>query len=171
MTTTQHATVHPLRRPVPVATVQGTLALDLMPLLDPPVTNAEPGRPGCDVVPVDIKERARLEQWVGRYVQAGVEIVAGDRPAAQLARWTRRDVQQDLARRAALVARAGGHHPGRGRRRELTRSQVVAVRITFPADGVVEASAHVRHGDRSRAVAARFETFRDRWICTALEFC
>ncbi|WP_114422232.1 Rv3235 family protein [Nocardioides houyundeii] len=167
----QQATVHPLRLAVPVATVQGTLALDLMPLLDPPVTNAEPGRPGCDVVPVDVRLRERLEHWVGRYVQASVEIVAGDRPAAQLARWTRRDVQQDLARRAELVARAGGHRPGQGRRRELTRSQVVAVRITFPAHGVVEASAHVRHGERSRAVAARFETFRDRWICTALEFC
>jgi hypothetical protein len=32
----------------------------------------------------------------------------------------------------------------------------------------VEASAHVRYGRRSRAVAARFEVVRDRWQCVAL---
>lgn len=165
------ASVTRIHARVPVATVQGTLALDLVRLLDPPVPAAEPGRPGCDLVPVDDEQRERLERWVGRYVQAAVEIVAGDRPAAQLARWTQRDVHADLTRRAELVARAGGHQPGRGRRPGVGRPQVVSVRLSFLTPGVVEASAHVRHGERSRAVAGRFETFRDRWVCAALEFC
>ena len=37
-------------------------------------------------------------------------------------------------------------------------------------DDAVEASAHVRYGRRSRAVAARFEVVRDRWQCVALTF-
>lgn len=165
------AVVHPLRTPVPIATVQGTLALDLVSLLDPPVVNVAPGGPGCDLVVVDPALRAELVNWVGRYVQAAVEIVAGDRPAAQLMRWTRREVHQDLVRRAELVARAGGHVPGAGRRRGVARTQVVAVRLSFLNDNVVEAAAHVRHGERSRAVAARFERFRGRWVASALEFC
>jgi hypothetical protein len=35
---------------------------------------------------------------------------------------------------------------------------------------VAEVGAHVRYYHRSRAVAARFERHRDRWVCTALEF-
>jgi hypothetical protein len=33
-----------------------------------------------------------------------------------------------------------------------------------------EVSLHVRYGQRSRAVAARFELIRDRWQISALEF-
>ncbi|WP_110182691.1 Rv3235 family protein [Nocardioides solisilvae] len=165
------ATLTRLPARTPIATVQGTLALELVPLLDPPVPGARPGLPGADLVEVDPAARRGIHRWVSGYVQAAVEVVAGDRPAAQLHRWTRRDVHQDLARRADLVARAGGHVPGQGRRRGLAQSQVAAVRLSFLDAGVVEASARVRHGERSRAVAARFETFRGRWVCTALEFC
>ncbi len=34
----------------------------------------------------------------------------------------------------------------------------------------VEVSAHVRYGEQSRALAARFEERQQRWCCTALEF-
>jgi hypothetical protein len=33
---------------------------------------------------------------------------------------------------------------------------------------VAEVSGHVRHAGRSRALAARLERRRDRWVCTAL---
>ena len=104
-------TVTPIR--VPVASVQGTLALDLSPRHAPP----EPPEPRAsravaDVVPIDPTHRGRLEQWVHRFVQASVEIVGGDRPASQLLRWTTGPVYADLHRRALLVARAGGHQPG-----------------------------------------------------------
>ncbi|MDT7655230.1 MAG: hypothetical protein QOI36_6645, partial [Pseudonocardiales bacterium] len=37
------------------------------------------------------------------------------------------------------------------------------------APEVAEVAAHVRHGERSRAVALRLEVHRGRWVCTALE--
>jgi hypothetical protein len=45
---------------------------------------------------------------------------------------------------------------------------VVGVRTALIRSDAVEASAHVRYGRRSRAVAARFEVVRDRWQCVAI---
>ena len=161
-------TVTPIR--VPIASVQGTLALDLSPRHAPP---ALPGSgstgPAADVVPIDPGQRGRLEQWVHRYVQATVEIVGGDRPASQLLRWTARQVYVDLHRRAVLVGRAGGHAPG-VQRVQPVRPHVVSVHTSFVSPTVAEASARVRYGARSRALALRFEKRRDRWLCTAMEF-
>ena len=158
--------------PVPMASVQGTLALDLAPRYEPPpVPGRCPGSPGGDVVAIDTGRRVRVEQWAHRYAQAAVEIVAGDRPVSQLVRWTAPRVYADLARRAQLVARAGGHQPGLGRPPgQQVRPQVQGVRSCFVTVSQVEVSIHVRHGERSRAVAARFELVEARWVCTALEF-
>ena len=98
-----------------------------------------------------------------------MEIVGGDRPVSQVLRWTTPPVYQDLGRRAQLVAQAVGRRPGQGGI-QGTRPQVVAVHTCFVSADVAEVSAHVRYGRRSRAVAARFERHRDRWVCTALEF-
>jgi hypothetical protein len=162
-----------LRRPepVPLSSVQGTLALDLAPRYEPPPPPGRcPGRPGGDVVAIETAHRRRVEQWAHRYAQAVVEIVAGDRPVSQLVRWTSPSVYADLARRAQLVARAGRHQPGLGRTGQVVRPQVQGVRSCFVTDDRVEASIHVRHGERSRAIAARFELVDSRWLCTALEF-
>jgi uncharacterized protein DUF6459 len=163
--------VVPLQRPAPVASVQGTLALDLQPRFDPPEPPpSHPHRPAADVTPIEVPLRRGLEQWAGRYLQAAVEIVGGDRPVSQLLRWSSREVFQDLDRRAQLVARAGRHHAGQGRVQPV-RPRVVGVHTCFLTRGRVEVSAHVRYGDRSRAVAARFVRTTDhRWCCTALEF-
>lgn len=155
-----HKKVVPLRVPVPVAATQGTLALELQPLHEPP--NAE-------VVPIDSGLRRGVEEWARRFAQAAVEIVGGDRPASQLLRWTDREVYADLQRRALLVARAGGHVPGQARVQPAS-PRVLSVHSSFVDDGVVEVSAHVRYGERSRAVATRFELRDGRWLCTALEF-
>jgi len=70
-------TVVPLPR-VPIATVQGTLALDLQPHLEPPPPRGAPlGR-----------DEAEVDLWARRFAQAAVEIVGGDRPVSQLLRWT-----------------------------------------------------------------------------------
>jgi hypothetical protein len=162
-------TIHQLH--VPLASVQGTLALDLSPLHAPPelpdpTTSA---RPVADVVSIEPHQRGRLEQWVHRYVQAAVEIVGGDRPASQLLRWTSGAVYADLHRRALLVARAGGHQPG-VRRVQPVRPHVESVHTSFVSATVAEASARIRYGARSRALALRFEKRRDRWVCSAMEF-
>lgn len=161
-----------LRLPVPVSPAQGTLALALLPRQSPPRPAARrrpPTRPGAVVVPIDQRLRHAIEEWTHRFVQAAVEIVGGDRPVSQLVRWTTRDVYADLHRRALLVARAGGHQPGLARVQPV-RPRVQSVHACFITDTVVECGVHVRHGERSRAVAARFERFDQRWICTALDF-
>jgi len=164
-----HEKVVPLRPPAPVASIQGMLALDLHPHHDPPEPAPARCRAGGDVVPIDRRLRARLEQWSRRYAQAAVEIVGGDRPVSQLLRWTTPEVYDDLARRAQLVARSGGRRAGQGRVQPV-RPQILGVHTSFLDRDVAEVSAHVRYGERSRALAIRFERRGDRWLCTALEF-
>ncbi len=156
----------------PTAAVQGTLALDLQPRQDPPRPRLEQAAHGPahgDVVPIDRRRRRELESWAAAFAQAAVEIVGGDRPVTQLLRWTDAAVYEDIARRAQLVARAGGHTPGAGRVQPV-RPKVVGLRACFVSAEAVEAGIHIRYGRRSRAVAARFERRADRWVCTALEF-
>lgn len=164
-----HDKVTPLWGPVPVASIQGTLALDLQPRLDPPEIRSAPCLPGADVHPTDLPVRRELDRWARTYVQAAVEIVGGDRPVTQLVRWTTPGVYQDLGRRAQLVGRAGRHQPGLGHR-QVVRPQVRSIHTCFVAREAVEVSAHVRYGERSRAVAARFQLIAGRWQCCALEF-
>lgn len=158
-----------LRAPAPLASVQGTLALDLQPRHDPPDPGPAVGRASADVIAIEQPLRRGLEQWARRYVQAAVEIVGGDRPVTQLLRWSSREVFDNLERRAQLVARAGRHQAGQGRVQPV-RPHVLGVHTCFLRRDVVEVSAHVRYGERSRAIAARFEAVDQHWCCTALDF-
>ena len=158
--------------PTPVASVQGTLALDLGPRLDVPEPDLCQGQglgAGVDVVRVDLVRRRRFEQHAARIGAALVEIVGGDRPVSQVLRWTTPEVYQDLARRAHLVAAAVGRRPGSGGIQSV-RPQLVGVHTSFVSQTCAEVSLHVRYGQRSRAVAVRFELIRDRWQVSALEF-
>ena len=158
----QPPTVVPMRIPVPVADTQGALALDLQPRTEVPSAPVPTGRHSRD-----------LEPWAARFAQAAVEIVGGDRPVSQLARWTSREVYLDLERRALLVARAGNHQPGVARV-QAVRPRVHTLHTCVVGPHVTETSIHVRYGNRSRALAARFERRGAagslRWVCTALEF-
>ncbi|HET8664776.1 MAG TPA: Rv3235 family protein [Nocardioides sp.] len=160
----------PVAPPTPVASIQGTLALDLGPRLEVPSPELS-DRPcvGTDVVAVDLVRRRRFEQHAARIGAAIVEIVGGDRPVSQVLRWTTPDVYQDLARRAHLVAAAAGRRPVSGDIQSV-RPQLVAAHTSFVSDRCAEVSLHVRYGPRSRAVAARFELIKDRWQVSALEF-
>jgi hypothetical protein len=155
----------------PVASVQGTLALDLGPRVEVPEPDlrSRPGDSVLDVVPVDLVQRRRFEQHAARIGAALVEIVGGDRPVSQVLRWTTPEVYQDLARRAHLVARSVGRRPGTGGL-QAVRPQLVAAHTSFISESSAEVSLHVRYGERSRAVAARFELIRGRWQVSALEF-
>jgi hypothetical protein len=155
----------------PVASVQGTLALDLGPRLDVPEPQLPPGprHSAPDVVRVDLVQRRRFEQHAARIGAAIVEIVGGDRPVSQVLRWTTPEVYQDLSRRTHLVARAVGTRPGSGTVQSV-RPQLVGSHTSFVSERCAEVSLHVRYGERSRAVAVRFELIRDRWQVSALEF-
>lgn len=161
----------PVTPETPVASVQGTLALDLGPWLEVPEPALCRGGVGAgvDVVTVDLVRRRRFEQHAARIGAALVEIVGGDRPVSQVLRWTTPDVYQDLARRAHLVAAAAGRRPGTGGIQSV-RPHLVGAHTSFVSETCAEVSLHVRYGRRSRAVAARFELIRDRWQVSALEF-
>jgi hypothetical protein len=143
--------------PVPMASVQGTLALDYGSAV------RSTRSPDLRVLPGD---RAELEAFAHRFANAVVEVVGGDRGPSQLLRWTTEKVYTDLQRRAALMARTT---PGDRRVRRL-RSQVRSVHVFCPSARAAEISVHVRHGERSRAIAARIELLETRWCCTVLEF-
>lgn len=159
-----HEKVVPLR-PEPLASVQGTLALDLG---RGPEESYEPP-PLAPVLQLEPRERQRLEAWAHRFTQAAVEIAGGDRPVSQLLRWAAPTVYDDLARRAQLVRSAALREPMTARIQQV-RPHVESIHTCWVADEVVEVSARVRYGQRSRAVAVRFEQRSSRWQAVALEF-
>lgn len=166
-----HGAADALSVPRPRPSVQGTLALDLLPTTAPPDPRGRTARSGADVVLVNPRTEADVQRWGLAFCQAVVEVVTGDRPASQLVRWCDPSVHEEISHRAAAVARAGGHRPGLGRPRATPlRPQVSSVRTCILHAGAVELCAVVRHGTRSRFLAGRIERRANRWCCTALEF-
>jgi len=102
------------------------------------------------------------QRWAAQFVQAAVEVAAGQRPAGQLVRWTTEGVHARIARRSQLAAR-------QERAAGPSRARVHSVRVCCPADSIVEACAVVSHRNRIRAVALRLEGLDGRWRVTALE--
>ena len=148
------------REEVPLATVQGTLALDLGRLPTAPET------PDLRVVPGDGSDEHReLQVWAARFAQATVEVLGGDRPLAQLLRWTNARVYAELDRRVKILGRTAPAP----QRRSTVRAQVASVHVFRPGPASAEVSVHVRHGHRSRAIAARLEQRDGRWRCVALQ--
>lgn len=164
----QVVSLTPAPAPVPLASVQGALALDLTPRVERPRPHLRSATTQ-DLVAFDRAARARLDAFVQRFLQAAVEVAMADRPVSQLLRHCVPSVHEELATRARLVAEAAGTSPTRGRGPAALRPVMVGARTALVRDDAVEASAHVRYGNRSRAVAARFEIVRDRWQCVALE--
>lgn len=142
---------------VPMASIQGTLALDY----DRHVRAIQ--SPDLRLV---VGGRAELEAFAHRFARAVVEVVGGDRGPSQLLRWTSPSVYDALQRRASALARTT---PG-DRRIHRLRCQVRSVHLFCPSPEAAEISVHVRHGERSRAIAARIQLLDGRWCCTALEF-
>jgi hypothetical protein len=155
--------------------VQGTLALAfVLPNGILSVPEAPPDlrlvpRPGAAEEDLDAAEfgpqptpRSDLPEprgWAGRFAQALVEVLEGDRPVGQLVRWTSAEVYDDVvARFRRRQGRAGS-----------ARAVVRSVHLAEPADGVAEVAAVVRRGARTTAVALRLEGLDGRWQCTALE--
>jgi hypothetical protein len=110
-----------------------------------------------------------------RFAQAVVEILAGDRPAAQLSRYAtlevldqlERSVRRGPARAVATVRRPAGGAAGSAGAL-AARPRVTSVHVSEPADGVAEACAVITAGPRRRALAFRLEGLDGRWQCTAL---
>lgn len=147
---------------------QGMLALDLpgqrsAPAPGPPTLTVLPGGRGRRLTssPAGVPD---AHDWAARFVQAIVEVIGGDRPVSQLVRWTSEAVYMDMQRRVKILGATTTASRGR-----VTRPQVRSVHICQPRDDVAEVAVHIRHGARSRAVAARLEVVQGRWLCTALQ--
>ncbi|GAA1627176.1 hypothetical protein GCM10009744_13680 [Kribbella alba] len=149
----------PMPRPVPIT--EGALALHYQAI---PELHAIPAPPVLRLVPTG-PSLPDVQAWASRMVQAVAEVLAGDRPITQLIRFTDSVVFTDLNRRVRVLGLTTTA-TGRGLKE---RSAVRSVHVFTPAMEVAEVAAHVRYGDRSRAMALRLEVHRGRWICTALE--
>ena len=146
--------------PVPMAAVQGALALDLS--ARPEV----PAPPDLRLVGNDDDgDDAAVRAWAARFAQAVVEVLGGDRPLPQLVRWTSPYVYALIGRRLRVLSRVS---PATQRMRTV-RAQVRSVHVCRPLTEVAEVSVHIGYGHRSRALAARLECAEGRWTCTALE--
>lgn len=156
--------------------VDGALALAF-----PPSAPSVPLRLAPPALDEEMEERATPRVLLPdpvplahRFAQAVVEILAGDRPAAQLSRYATLDVLDQLeravrrwsARRATVVAPTA--RAAAGSAATPVRPRVTSVHLSEPADGVVEACAVVTAGPRRRALAFRLEGLDGRWQCTAL---
>ena len=96
--------------------------------------------------------------------RGAVEVVYGNRAVTQLLRCTNDRVYREITRTRARQRS----------RRASTTSGVVHARLEHldtqqPGPKSIEAFARVRQGDRVRALAARLEFSRGRWICVALD--
>lgn len=158
----------PMARQTTEVYVQGALALDYR---LPSGVPAVPSVPTLVALP-DCLPRCPtpeglpdIRDWSARFVQAIAEVIGGDRPVSQLIRWTDEEVYLDVSRRVRIL----GVTSTAATRSRVNRPQVRSVHICQPRDGVAEVAVHIRHGARSRAVAARLEVVRERWLCTALE--
>ncbi len=147
----------PPDRAVPsVSELQSALALEL---------DRSPDLPARPRLALVVGPDPGLEGFATRFAQAIVEVISGDRGPQQLIRWTSAEVYQDLLARGQALHRVRPADERGHRARAVVRS----VHLSRPAPGVVELAVHVRHGERSRALAIRIEEDEGQWRCTALE--
>lgn len=107
---------------------------------------------------------------------AAVEVLAGTRPLAQLARWVTPEVYDALARRATLTAprtrvldpTAAPADLRDGEAAQVRRPSVRRVRACAVGPHSLEASVVVAHAGRVRAVAVRLTRSTGRWRASAL---
>ena len=90
-------------------------------------------------------------------IRALLEVLAGDRPARQLAGWVSPRILFWLENRSPTQR-------GPGSREVRLRS----LHLSEPAESVVEVTAVIHDGPRCRAVALRMEGIDGRWTVTAL---
>lgn len=98
-----------------------------------------------------------------RVARAALEVLHGQRPAHQLARWTSAQVYDQLLTRAHLLNVSGA-----GRRRPL-RVGIRRVRLLRLGTTSAEATVILHDGSRVRAAAVRLEGRRGTWRVTCLE--
>lgn len=128
----------------------------VLPLVPAPRTPARPDTP----VPT-------LGAKAASFVQALIEVMAGDRPVTQMAAWMSPEVYDQLVQRLAIQARSRRSLPGR------SAARVGSVHVFMLSDHAAEIAARMVQSGRSRALAIRLDMQvgvrgRKQWRCTAL---
>lgn len=134
------APVSVIEAPRPLGSVIGgqasAVVLAGQPELFPPL-----GDPGAD---------GDLSTWLRHFTLSVIEVLTARRSSKNLAAWMTAPVQRSI--QEAVRARA--------------RVELVSVRGQRTDPVSVEASAHLRIGERSVAAAFRMSRTSERWICT-----
>ena len=100
-------------------------------------------------------ERMEVQRTVTRQLRAALEVFDGRRPAAHIA---------DLVTPSVLrYWRAAA-----GQRRVRVPTRFARIRLCLPRNGVAEVAVTCEIDGRPRALAARFERTRGRWLCTTV---
>lgn len=97
--------------------------------------------------------------------RGALEVLAGVRETDQLARWFSEEAFRSLVTRANLSARA---RSARGVPPARPTFEILSIRVSEPADGIVESVIVVAGPGRTRAVAVRLEGLDRRWRATSL---
>lgn len=100
------------------------------------------------------------------FVQALVEVLAGNRPIAQMSAWMSADVYDQLVQRLTV-------HTAARSARKRPAARAASVHVAMIADETAEIAARMVQSGRSRAIAIRLERQtsprgRRQWRCTAL---
>lgn len=111
---------------------------------------------------VDLPDPAPLLRSL---TQGVLEVLGGVREVDQLARWFSEEAFRSLVTRANLSARA---RSARGVAPTRPSFQILSLRYSSPADGVIEAVVVVAGPGRTRAVAIRLEGLDRRWRASSL---
>ncbi|HAM24000.1 MAG TPA: hypothetical protein DCM51_00350 [Actinobacteria bacterium] len=123
--------------------------------------------------PTDRDDLPPAERWAATMAIAVVEVLHGQRPISQLVRWMTHDVLTRLHDSALARQRSPQPIPrrstGPARVPRIGRYSITSLRVTEPADGVVEAAALLTGPGRPIALAMRFEGYDGRWLCTVLD--
>ncbi|MDO5619584.1 Rv3235 family protein [Kocuria sp.] len=115
-------------------------------------------------------ERERITALSRSLTVAALEVLDGNRPAHQLARWTTYDIVEKLRRRAELIQRRRSMEPAAATVQAIHRhSEVLRQRVCQVADGIYEVALVVQDESRVRAVVLRVERPERAWRITVLE--
>jgi hypothetical protein len=136
-----------------------------------PLTDRTPLMPA----PVEHGQTGLLRDRSALFIQAITDVLAGSRPAHQIAGWMTPEVFGLLRRQLAIETRRGPDSAESSWRTRGKRPRVASVRIFMVNDHAAEISARVVDARRSRAVALRLELQDDhrdlrRWCATAIQW-
>jgi len=101
--------------------------------------------------------------FLSNLTQRAVEVLAGSRDLAQIARWVTDDVFHSIHHQVTRQAIKTSLTSNDARKRLARRFQLRSVRATSPREGIIEGCVLVTAGRNIRVAAVRLEGFDRRW--------